>query len=67
MGNMSSEAYKMVFGEDIKDLQSVGDVGKGYIYLDGLGWSKPKPFEAPYLDYRNLNFLEVLKTVCEKS
>jgi S-DNA-T family DNA segregation ATPase FtsK/SpoIIIE len=61
MGNMSSEAYRMVFGEDIKDLQAVNAVGAGYIYLDGLGWSKPKPFEAPYLDYKNFNFIEELK------
>lgn len=61
MGNMSSEAYRMVFGEDIKDLQSVNTLGSGYIYLDGLGWSKPKPFEAPYLDYKNFNFIEELK------
>lgn len=61
MGNMSSEAYKMVFGEDIKDLQSVNAMGSGYIYLDGLGWSKPKPFEAPYLDYKEFNFIEELK------
>lgn len=61
MGNMSSEAYKMVFGEDIKDLQSISTMGSGYIYLDGLGWSKPKPFEAPYLDYKEFNFIEELK------
>lgn len=60
MGNMSSEAYRMVFGEDIKDLQAVNAVGSGYIYLDGLGWSKPKPFEAPFLDYKNFNFIEEL-------
>lgn len=61
LGNMSSEAYRMLFGEDIKDLSSVSAVGGGYIYLDGLGWSKPKPFEAPYLDYKNFNFIEELK------
>lgn len=61
LGNMSSEAYRMVFGEDIKDLSSISAVGGGYIYLDGLGWSKPKPFEAPYLDYKKFNFIEELK------
>ena len=61
LGNMSSEAYRMVFGEDIKDLSSVSAVGSGYIYLDGLGWSKPKSFEAPYLDYKKFNFIEELK------
>lgn len=61
MGNMSSEAYRMVFGEDIKDLQAVNAMGSGYIFLDGLGWSKPKFFEAPYLDYKQFNFIEELK------
>jgi energy-coupling factor transporter ATP-binding protein EcfA2 len=61
LGNMSSEAYRMVFGEDVKDLQSISAVGTGYIYLDGLGWSKPKLFQAPFLDYKNFNFVEELK------
>lgn len=61
IGNMSSEAYRMVFGEDIKDLQAVNAMGSGYIFLDGLGWSKPKFFEAPYLDYKKFNFIEELK------
>lgn len=61
LGAGSAEAYRMVFGEDIKDLQSVSVVGTGYIYLDGLGWSKPKLFEAPFLDYKNFNFMEELK------
>lgn len=61
LGNMSSEAYRMVFGEDIKDLQTMNGLGKGYIYLDGLGWFKPRPFEAPYLDYKNYDFIEELK------
>lgn len=60
LGNMSSEAYRMVFGEDIKDLQSIGTVGSGYLYLDGLGWSKPKLYEAPFLDYKNYDFIKNL-------
>ena len=60
LGNMSSEAYRMVFKEDIKDLQSISSVGSGYIYLDGLGWSKPKFYEAPFLDYKNYNFIQNL-------
>ncbi|WP_457945415.1 FtsK/SpoIIIE domain-containing protein [Caproiciproducens sp. LBM24188] len=61
LGAGSVEAYRMVFGEDIKDLQSVSAVGTGYIYLDGLGWSKPKLFESPFLDYKKFNFMEELK------
>lgn len=61
LGSMSSDAYRMVFGADIKDLQPTSEVGTGYIFLDNLGWTKPKPFSAPYLDYKNFNFIEELK------
>ena len=57
MGNMSNEGYRMVFGES-DDLQSINITGGGYIYLDGLGWAKPKCFESPYLDYKQFNFIE---------
>ncbi|WP_270301681.1 FtsK/SpoIIIE domain-containing protein [Terrisporobacter petrolearius] len=60
LGKMSSEAYRMIFGEDIKGLQSISSVGSGYIYLDGLGWCKPKFYEAPFLDYKNYNFIQNL-------
>lgn len=60
MGNMSSEAYKMVFG-DIADLETLNTVGAGYIYLDGQGWNKPKFFEAPYLDYKTFSFIDEIK------
>lgn len=60
LGNMSSEAYKMVFGS-VEGLKTVSEIGTGYIYLDGLGWELPKYFEAPYLDYKQFNFIEELK------
>ena len=60
LGNMSNEAYRMVFGET-EGLQTISKKGAGYIYLDGLGWEKPKYFEAPYLDYKNFNFIEEIK------
>jgi len=60
MGNMSNEAYRMVFGE-ADDLQTVNTLGGGYIYLDGMGWEKPKYFEAPYLDYKKFNFIDEIK------
>lgn len=60
MGSMSKEAYRMVFGE-ADDFQTVNTLGGGYIYLDGLGWEKPKYFEAPFLDYKNFNFIEEIK------
>ena len=60
MGNMSNEALRMVFG-DIDDLQTISTKGAGYIYLDGLGWEKPKYFEAPYLDYKNFDFIKEIE------
>lgn len=60
LGNMSNEAYRMVFGET-EGLQTISEKGAGYIYLDGLGWEKPKYFEAPYLDYKKFNFIEEIK------
>jgi len=60
MGSMSNEAYRMVFGE-ADDMQTINTIGGGYIYLDGLGWEKPKYFEAPYLDYKRFNFIDEIK------
>lgn len=60
LGNMSNEAYRMVFGET-EGLQTISEKGAGYIYLDGLGWEKPKYFEAPYLDYKKFNFIEEIQ------
>lgn len=60
MGNMSKEAYPMVFGSN-DDLNTVTGIGTGYLFLDGLGWSKPKYYEAPFLDYKNFDFIEQLK------
>lgn len=60
LGNMSNEAYRMVFSET-EGLQTISEKGAGYIYLDGLGWEKPKYFEAPYLDYKKFNFIEEIK------
>lgn len=60
LGNMSNEAYRMVFGET-EGLQTISEKGAGYIYLDGLGWENPKYFEAPYLDYKKFNFIEEIQ------
>ena len=60
MGNMSAEAYRMVFGEcELKS--TVNEVGAGYIYLDGLGWEKPKYFQAPFLDYKSFDFITEIR------
>lgn len=60
LGNMSNEAYRMVFG-DLEGLETVSGQGTGYIFLDGLGWSKPKYLETPFLDYKEFDFIAELK------
>lgn len=60
LGNMSNEAYRMVFG-DLEGLETISGQGTGYIFLDGLGWSKPKYFETPLLDYKEFDFIAELK------
>lgn len=61
LGNMGNEGFRMVFGESNNDLLSVSSVGGAYIYLDGLGWDSPKQFEAPYVDYKNFDFIAEIK------
>lgn len=60
LGNMSNEAYRMVFGE-LDGLETIRGQGTGYIFLDGLGWSNPKYYETPYLDYKKFNFISELR------
>ncbi len=61
LGRMSSEGYRMVFGESNSNIPSISSVGGGYIFLDGLGWDSPKPFETPFIDYKNFDFIEEIK------
>ncbi|MBS6519924.1 MAG: DNA translocase FtsK [Clostridiales bacterium] len=61
LGNMGNEGYRMVFGESNANIQSIVSVGGAYIYLDGLGWDSPKPFEAPFVDYNNFDFIAEIK------
>lgn len=61
LGNMGNEGYRMVFGESNTNIQSVSSVGGAYIFLDGLGWDSPKPFEAPFVDYNNFDFIAEIK------
>ena len=56
LGSMSSEGYRMVFGETT-GLSPAIEKGSGYIYFDGMGWDSPKPFQNPWLDYRNFSFV----------
>lgn len=61
LGNMGNEGYRMVFGESNTNIQSVSSVGGAYIFLDGLGLDSPKPFEAPFVDYNNFDFIAEIK------
>ncbi|PAF16984.1 FtsK/SpoIIIE domain-containing protein [Terribacillus saccharophilus] len=61
LGNLSQEGLRMTFGAIDGDLQTVEGVGSGYVFLEGLGWSKPKSYQSPFLDYENFNFIEELK------
>ena len=61
LGNMGNEGYRMVFGESNTNIQSVSSVGGAYIFLDGLGWDSPKPFEAPFVRQNNFDFIAEIK------
>lgn len=51
LGRMSKDSYKMVLGDFYNELPTAEKgIGKGYIYLDGLGWSTPRAFQTPLLD-----------------
>lgn len=49
----------MVFGEVPEE--TVQNVGEGYVFLDGKGFTKPKKIEFPYVDYKNFNFIEEIQ------
>lgn len=62
LGRMSKDSYRMVFGDFYDELPAAEKgIGKGYIYLDGLGWSTPRSFQTPILDTSNIDVKKVLK------
>ena len=61
LGNIGNEGYRMIFGESNGNVQSISTTGGAYIYLDNLGWDSPKQFEAPFVDYKNFDFIEEIK------
>lgn len=62
LGTMSKDSYKMVLGDFYDELPAAEKgVGKGYIYLDGLGWSTPRAFQTPILDTSKIDVKNVLK------
>lgn len=61
LGKMQAESYKMALGMSSKNLpNAVLNVGKGYIYMDGMNWGTPKPFNAPILDLKSLNLPKII-------
>lgn len=66
LGRMSKDSYKMVLGDFYDELPAAEKgIGKGYIFLDGLGWSMPRAFQAPILDISKIDVKNVLKQYLE--
>ncbi|WP_222433437.1 hypothetical protein [Rummeliibacillus suwonensis] len=62
LGRMSKDSYRMVFGDSYDELPSAEKgIGKGYIFLDGLGWSTPRAFQAPILKTEEIDVRSLLK------
>lgn len=61
LGRMSKDSYRMVFGDFYDELPSAEKgIGKGYIFLDGVGWSTPRAFQTPYLDTEQIDVKALL-------
>lgn len=62
LGRMSKDSYRMVLGDFYNELPvAEKGIGKGYIYLDGLGWSTPRAFQTPLLDTSKVDVRSTLK------
>lgn len=67
LGKMSKAGYKMTLGDDWEELPSAETGrGKGYIMIDGLGWTTPRPFTAPLLNLEKLKFQDTLSKLLEQ-
>lgn len=61
LGRMSKDSYRMVFGDFYDELPTAEKgIGKGYIFLDGLGWTTPRAFITPIFDTSKINVREIL-------
>lgn len=68
LGRMSKDSYRMVLGDFYDELPaSEKGIGKGYIYLDGLGWSTPRAFQTPILDTSRIDVKNVLRKLLSES
>ncbi|SEN61859.1 FtsK/SpoIIIE family protein [Paenisporosarcina quisquiliarum] len=62
LGRMSKDSYRMALGDFYDELPvAEKGVGKGYIFLDGLGWSTPRSFRTPLLDTNQVDVKATLK------
>lgn len=62
LGRMSKDSYRMVLGDFFDELPAAEKgIGKGYIYLDGLGWSTPRAFQTPIIDTTKFDVKAKLK------
>lgn len=53
MGNASSEAYRLTFGNDLKIPNEYLDVGEGMLWLESQNLDWVTPFAAPYINTEN--------------
>ncbi|QWH04603.1 FtsK/SpoIIIE domain-containing protein [Bacillus mycoides] len=61
LGQMSNDGRKMALG-NFEDLPTADiGTGKGYVYIDGLGWSNPHEYVSAYLDMDSINYRETLR------
>lgn len=67
LGNMSRDGYKMALGDSWDELPSA-EVGqaKGFIMIDGMGWTTPRPFKAPVMNLDELKYHDTLAKLLEE-
>ncbi|HHU6749115.1 TPA: FtsK/SpoIIIE domain-containing protein [Staphylococcus aureus] len=65
MGNLSSDGYRMTFGQTDKDFQPIheSDIGRGYISILGQ-YNEPILFDAPLME--QYDFVEDVKQILNK-
>lgn len=66
LGRMSQQQAQEIFGLGLKDLPRADTSNYGgLIWLDGLDWELPKPFQCPYYDDEKLPFKATLSNIAE--
>lgn len=65
LGNLSAEAYRMVFGEVPEE--TVQNIGEGFVFMDGKGLTKPQKVKFPFLDYENFDFIKEIERLVKNN